>query len=128
MKKWKPSWYSSNLPPGRIWHKVIFNVGSQAQIENHEWLVQKMLNSVGIFLLGHLRHQPMNLVLQNRYCQWGSSIGPGIQFSHHQAKKPHTKWTLSTVSSVASKLLVFFQLYFLLQDIIIQNIYNYVII
>ena len=64
-KRWRVR-YLSNLPPGRIWHKVILMWGA-----SHARPSQKMFDPVGILLMGHHRRQAMNSALYSRYCLRG---------------------------------------------------------
>ena len=67
------------------WHHTMseydtrsFYSGRQAQIETHARQVQNIFDSVGILLMGRLRQQAINLVLQASRA-WGD--GPRSQFS-----------------------------------------------
>ncbi len=48
--------------------------------------VQKILDLVGILLLGYLKRKAMNLALQNRYCLGYEPLGPHVKFFSPQAK------------------------------------------
>ena len=74
--------HSTSLKSDLTWSHFI--VGSHVQRETQTWLLQKMLDLIGIFPLGCLRHQATNSSPLSRYCQkgrplWNQAFSPTWQ-------------------------------------------------